>query len=282
MPVTVTPPVVLAFAATDPTGGAGLQADVLTLASLGCHPLSVVTAVTVQDTAGIEAIHALDPEWVIAQARTVLADMPVRAFKVGFVGSADNVAAIASIVAAYPDIPVVLDPVLASGRGDEMANQSTITALRERLLPRTMLLTPNSSEARTLASRNGDGSSLALNECARRLIALGCGSVLITGTHENTPQVTNTLYSGRGEVRTDSWPRLPGSYHGSGCTLASACAALLACGKTLVEAVHEAQDYTWHTLASAFGPGPGQSIPDRFFRKTVDVPQVAAEAAGKE
>jgi hydroxymethylpyrimidine/phosphomethylpyrimidine kinase len=282
MPATLSPPVVLTFAATDPTGGAGLQADLLTLAALGCHPLSVVTAVTVQDTAGIEAIHALDSEWLMAQASTVLADMPVRAFKIGCVGSAANVAAIAAILAAHPDVPVVLDPVLASGRGDEMTNQNALTALRERLLPRATLLTPNSGEARSLASRNGDGSSLALSECAQRLVALGCGSVLITGTHENTPQVINTLYSERGEVRTDRWPRLPGSYHGSGCTLASACAALLASGKILVEAVREAQDFTWHTLASAFEPGRGQYIPDRFFRQHLEVRPTAAGAGGKE
>src|SRR5512141_2787399 len=109
-----TPPLVLSFAASDPTGGAGIQADLLTLAAMGCHPLSVVTAITVQDTAGVEAIHAIDSDWVADQARAVLEDMPVAAFKIGFVGSLDNIGAIASIVADYPDVPLVLDPVLAS------------------------------------------------------------------------------------------------------------------------------------------------------------------------
>src|SRR5687768_6023038 len=140
MPDPAVPPTVLSFAATDPTGGAGVQADLLTLASLGCHPLSVVTAVTVQDTAGIEAILAITPEWVMHQASCVLADIDVHAFKIGFVGSAANVDAIATMLARHAGVPVVLDPVLASGRGDAMATRETIDALRKRLLPLTTLL----------------------------------------------------------------------------------------------------------------------------------------------
>ena len=120
------PPIVLAFAATDPSGGAGLQADVLTLASMGCHPLSVVTAATIQDTMGVEEVMALDAEWVADQARCVLEDMPVAAFKVGVVGSIENIAAIAEIVSDYPEIPLVLDPVFASGRGDEFATDEMV------------------------------------------------------------------------------------------------------------------------------------------------------------
>ena len=116
------PPIVLVFAAADPTGGAGLQADLLTLSSMGCHALSVITAITVQDTVGVEDIHALDAELVAAQARAVLEDMPVAAFKIGMLGSVENIAAIAEIVADYPDVPLILDPVLASGRGDERSD----------------------------------------------------------------------------------------------------------------------------------------------------------------
>ena len=139
------PPIVLAFAATDPSGGAGLQADVMTLASMGCHPLSVVTAVTIQDTMGVEEVMALDAEWVADQARCVLEDMPVVAFKIGLLGSVENIAAIAEVVSDYPEIPLVLDPVLASGRGDELVTEEMITALRELLIPQTTIITPNSS-----------------------------------------------------------------------------------------------------------------------------------------
>jgi hydroxymethylpyrimidine/phosphomethylpyrimidine kinase len=265
MPETRTPAIVLSFAGTDPTGGAGLQADLLTLASLGCHGLSVVTAVTVQDTTGVEAIHALDSDWVTDQARQVLEDMPVAAFKVGFVGSMDNIAAIAALTADYPDVPLVLDPVLASGRGDEMANEDMLLAMRELLIPQTTIITPNSLEARRLASAEDPDEELTLSECATSLLGLGCEYVLITGTHEGTPQVINTLFGERGEVQADVWDRLPGSYHGSGCTLASAIAAFLANGHEVPQAVREAQEFTWHCLAAGFRPGMGQHLPDRFF-----------------
>ena len=265
----LSPPVVLTFAASDPSGGAGIQADLMTISSMGCHALSVVTALTVQDTIGIDSVLAIDGDWVEDQARTILEDMPVDAFKIGLLGSIENIAVIAGILADYPDIPVVLDPVLASGRGDELTDEDMISAIQEMLLPQTTVLTPNSIEARRLA-QNDDEDDLPLEECARRLIAFGCKYVLITGTHENTPQVVNDLYNEDGVIRSDRWDRLPGSYHGSGCTLASAVAAGLAGGLSVDDAVREAQDYTWKTLAAGFRPGMGQFIPDRFFwaRKT--------------
>ena len=258
------PPVVLTFAASDPSGGAGIQADILTLASMGCHPLSVITAITVQDTLGVEAVQPIDADWVADQARCLLEDMPVDAFKIGALGSVENIAAIAEILSDYPDVPLILDPVLASGRGDELANDEMLHALRELLLPRTTILTPNSMEARRLADIEDDEEP-SLATCANRLIESGCEFVLITGTHEPTPQVVNTLYGKSGVVRSDSWQRLPGNYHGSGCTLASAIAAMLANGLDLPEAVREAQDYTWHTLQKAYRPGMGQFLPDRLF-----------------
>ncbi len=282
------PPIVLTFAASDPTGGAGIQADIMTLASLGCHPLTVVTALTVQDTAGVEDILAIDDGWVIDQARALLEDMPVAAFKLGMLGSVENIAAIAGIVADYPDIPLVLDPVLASGRGDQFATEDMVAAMVQLLLPQTTILTPNSLEARRLAQdddgeeedeeENGsreydqdnqddgdDSSILSLAKCAQRLIGAGSELVLITGTHENTGPVINTLYGSHGVVRSDKWERLPGSYHGSGCTLASAIAANLAHGMDVIEAIRGAQEYTWRTLAAGFRPGMGQHLPDRFF-----------------
>jgi hydroxymethylpyrimidine/phosphomethylpyrimidine kinase len=256
------PPIVLAFAASDPTGGAGLQADLLTIASLGCHPLSVLTGLTVQDTHGVESMHAIEAELVERQARHVLADIPVVAFKLGVLGSARNAQVIAAILAEHPRVPVVLDPVLASGRGDSLAEPDLIEVLRNALLPRTTVLTPNSLEARQLVLAAADAD---LPGCARSLAALGCKYVLVTGTHEPGAQVTNTLYDKNSKLREDAWPRLPGEYHGSGCTLASALAALLARGLATEEAVRQAQEYTWKSLAAGFSPGHGQSIPDRFF-----------------
>lgn len=263
-----TPPVVLTFAGTDPTSGAGLQADILTLSSIGCHPASVVTAVTVQDTLGVDNIMVFDAEWVEEQARAVLEDMEVVAFKLGMLGSVENIAIIAEILADYPDVPLIMDTVLASARGDELTTEEMQEAMVDLLLPQATLITPNSLEARRLAfmddSEEGQENA-SLDEAAARLLAAGCEHVLITGTHERTPDVTNTLYGQNGTVRSWQWDRLPGSYHGSGCTLTSAIAACLAHGLGMEEAVAEAQEYTWATLKGAFRPGMGQHIPDRLF-----------------
>ena len=260
-----TPPLVLSFAASDPTGGAGIQADLLTLASMGCHPLSVITAITVQDTARVDEVLAIDAEWVMDQARMLLEDVPVAAFKLGMLGSPESMAVIAEILADYPDIPVILDPVLASGRGDELATEDMISAMRDLLIPQTSILTPNSHEARRLALFESDEDDMDLAACAAHLTDLGCEYVLITGAHEATPRVLNSLYDANGHVQTDAWDRLPGSYHGSGCTLASAIAAALAYGQDMPTAVRDAQHFTYETLKAAFRPGMGQYIPERFF-----------------
>ena len=259
------PPIVLVFAASDPTSGAGVQADLMALTSLGCHPLTALTAITVQDTLGVESVHPVAAELLERQARLLLEDMQVAAFKIGVLGSVENVLAVAEIVSDYPDIPLIFDPVLASGRGDEFSGEQTIAAMREMLLPQTTLLTPNAPEARRLAESDEDEEEPSVEICARRLIDMGAQYVLITGTHENTPEVVNTLYGPNGIIRSDRWERLSGSYHGSGCTLASAIAGCVAGGASIEDAVRDAQDYTWQTLANGFRPGMGQFIPDRFF-----------------
>ena len=238
----------------------------MTLSALGCHPLTAITALTVQDTVGIVRVLPVDAKTLSEQALTVLDDMPVAAFKIGLLGSIENIGAIAEVLTAHPDIPVVLDPVLASGRGDEVANKSMIDAIRAHLLPLTTVVTPNSLEARRLAAKEPkETQSLPLNECARRLVEFGCQYALITGTHEDTLQVSNNLHGRNGLIRSDTWPRLSGSYHGSGCTLASAIAAKIAHGLAIEAAVRKAQEYTWQTLANGFCPGKGQFIPDRFY-----------------
>lgn len=261
-----TPPIVLVFAATDPSGGTGMQSDILTLASMGCHVLTVVTAITVQDTIGVEGMMALEPDWVADQARCVLEDMPVAAFKLGVLGSVENAEAIAEVVSDYPDVPMVLDPMLASGRGDEFATDELIGAMREMLFPQTTILTPNRVEARRIAALDHDeGDELADAIYASRIVEMGCEYVLVTGTHANTPKVVNTLYASSGVLRSDSWERLAGSYHGSGCTLAAAIAATLANGLAVEDGVRDAQEYTWQALKQAFRPGMGRFLPDRMF-----------------
>jgi hydroxymethylpyrimidine/phosphomethylpyrimidine kinase len=246
------PPIVLVFAASDPTGGAGLQADILTIAARACHPISVVTALTVQDTRGVERLHAVDAALVDEQARCLLSDFKVDAFKLGVLGSAENVEAIARILAAHPDAPVVVDPVLASGRGDALAGEQSIALMEKRLFPLTWVATPNTLEAARLGGVDA-------------MLAAGCRHVLVTGTHAPGADVVNRLHDSGGVIREDRWPRLPGSYHGSGCTLASALAAALANGAAMPDAARDAQHYTWQALAAGFQPGAGQFIPQRFF-----------------
>ena len=253
-------PVVMAFGGTDPTGGAGVQADITTLASLGCHPVCVVTAVTAQDTLGVKHFLTVATEHVIVQARAILEDMPVAAIKTGMLANTNIVSAVASIIEDYPDIPLIVDPIQSSGRGDSLADEPLEEALRLMLLPHALLTTPNSEEVRRLAS---DADSL--DACAQEVMSSGCRYVLVTGTHEPTPQVIHRLYGERRLLKQFEFERLPQTYHGSGCTLASACAATLAHGLDPVDAVHQGLGYTWNTLRHAYRPGMGQHIPDRLY-----------------
>ena len=236
-------PVVMVFAGNDPTGGAGIQADIETLSSLGCHPAPVITALTVQDTAGVKHFAPVEAGMVIAQARAVLEDMPVAAFKAGMLANAENATALAAIMHDYPDIPLILDPILASGHGEPLADDALADALQSLLVPQATLITPNTLELMELAP---DADNI--DSAAQALLATGCTFVLVTGTHEKTPEVVNRLYGNRRLLETFHWERLPYSYHGSGCTLAAACAATFAHGFDPIEAVAEAQDFTWHAL----------------------------------
>jgi hydroxymethylpyrimidine/phosphomethylpyrimidine kinase len=251
---------VMTFSGHDPSGGAGIQADIESLASQGCHAASVITAITVQDTQDVLDFTVLEAAHVITQARAVLEDMPVSAFKTGMLGSVEIVQAIHSILQDYPDIPLILDPVLATGHGTSLGEQGLLDAIRVLLLPHTTVVTPNSQEARLLAPEAD-----TLDACALALLDLGADYVLITGTHERTPNVINTLYQGHQLLESFTWERLPYSYHGSGCTLAACIAGLVAHGLDPFQAIHEAQDFTWHALQAGYRPGMGQHLPERLF-----------------
>jgi hydroxymethylpyrimidine/phosphomethylpyrimidine kinase len=253
-------PVVMTLAGNDPSGGAGIQADIEAIISMGCHAAPVVTTLTVQDTQDIKEIVPLSPGLVVAQARAVLEDIPVASIKIGLLGSIEIVEAIHTLLMDYPGIPVILDPVLASGGGTRLADREIIEALSQLLLPMTTVLTPNSLEARQLAPEAD-----SLNACAMALLERGCQFVLITGTHENSPRVINQLFGNYRLLGSFTWERLPGSYHGSGCTLASAIASLLAQGREPYSAIHQAQEYTWQAICAGYRIGMGQQIPHRLF-----------------
>ena len=258
-------PVVMTLAGNDPSGGAGLAADIETLVSLGCHPAPVVTTLTVQDTRNVKALLPVSPAQIIAQAKAVLEDVRVAVFKIGVIGNSANAVALHDLLKAHPQIPVVLDPVLAAGGGAELASQALVEAIQTLLLPLTTVLTPNSTEARRLAPEAD-----TLEACAMALLARGCQYVLITGGHEPSTEVINTLYGNNRLLETHRWPRLPDAYHGSGCTLAAAIAGLLAQGREfhadlLRSAIHRAQDYTWRSLRAGYQAGGGQRLPNRLF-----------------
>ena len=250
----------MTFAGHDPSGGAGLQADIEALASQGCHATPVITALTVQDTRDVMDFTPVAATHLITQARAVLEDMPVAAFKAGMLGSVENTEAVHSLLTDYPKVPLVLDPVLASGAGSQLGDDELPHAIRELLLPRTTVLTPNSLEARRLAP-----GADTLDACSFALLDQGAVYVLLTGTHEQTPHVINTLYQGHRRLETFTWERLPHSYHGSGCTLAATLAGMLAHGRDAFQACHEAQEFTWNALRQGYRPGMGQYLPDRLF-----------------
>lgn len=253
-------PTALVFSGLDPSGGAGIQADIEALASQGCHACPLITTLTTQDTIDVKSTVTVDPALLLKQALCIIEDIPIAAVKIGLVDHTDTAAVIAEILGHLPHIPVILDPVLASGADTELGNNDVRTVIRDLLLPLTTVLTPNSKEARQLAPLAD-----TLDACAMSLLDEGCEFVLITGTHEPTEKVSNTLYSNRRKLDTFSWPRLAGDYHGSGCTLASSITGLLAQGNEPLSAIHEAQEYTWQCLDKAYRIGNGQSIPNRFF-----------------
>ncbi len=253
-------PIVMTLAGNDPSGGAGIQADIEAIASMGCHAAPVMTALTVQDTQDIKEMVPVKPSLVAAQARAVLEDMPIAAIKIGLVASVEITEIIHTLLIDYPQIPVVLDPVLATGAGTAVTHTALIDAMLTLLLPLTTVLTPNSIEARRLAPEAD-----SLDACAMALLSRDCCFVLITGTHEHSAQVTNRLYGSHRSLDTCTWERLPDSYHGSGCTLASAIAGLIAQGQDPQSATRQAQEYTWKTLRAGYRAGMGQLIPNRLF-----------------
>lgn len=256
--MTLTVPLVLTFSASDPTSGAGLQADVLTIAALGAHPLTVLTGLTAQNTVGVTRFEACTPDWIEAQLQALLEDgIKPSAIKTGVLGSSAAVAAVLKAKALWPGVPLVVDPVRASGRGDAFGGQVLFDRVRNELFPVVDLLTPNWPEAQAFTG------ATTVDEAGARLLQMGCKAVLLKGEHLDSEAVVNRLYVVDQKVLEIPCERLPGQYHGSGCTLASACAVGLGQGLNAREAVELGLEYTWQALNYGFSVGQGQLIPDR-------------------
>lgn len=252
-------PVVLCFSGHDPSGGAGIQADIEAIVSHRCHAASIITSLTEQDSHNVKKLIPQQVNNIISQFETLRKDFKFSVIKIGLIGHPDIALALCEILMTCPGIPVVLDPVLTAGGGTEMAGKQLIDIIIEQLLPLTTILTPNSEEARKLARVDH------LTECGRILQHKGADYVLITGTHEDSELVHNQLFMPNNLSETFNWERLPHSYHGSGCTLASTMAALIAQGLDVFSAANEAQEYTWQALSAAYQPGHGQHNPNRLF-----------------
>ena len=246
---------VLIIAGFDPGGGAGLQQDLKVATLSGVYGLTVATALTVQNSQGVQAVQAVAPEVVAAQLEAVSSDFPVAAVKLGMLANAAIVATVAASLKRLGPAPVVLDPVLAAGGGFPLLDESGVSAMREELFPLTFLLTPNAPEAARLTGLKIK-TPQDLEEAARRLQALGPRWVLAKGGHlEGTP--VDVLTDGQHSYHLGGLRLAAPNHHGSGCVLASAAAAGLARGLSLPEAVTEARTLTFQALKYGLPLGRG-------------------------
>ena len=250
-------PVVLAVSGHDPSGGAGIQADIEAIKSFGCHVCTLITSLTVQDTVNVYDVIPQDPTSFRSQARTLLRDIEVDILKVGLLGSAEIVHVLKEIVDEFNIRRLVLDPILRAGGGSSLADERLLVSMRDELLPLTTILTPNVYEAFKIAGTTD------LAEAVQTLQNFGCRNVLVTGADIEGEEVINRWYGPKGVSKQWIWPKLPGSYHGSGCTLAAAVSANLALDQELEVALATAQEFTFSALQKAHLPGKGQWVPQR-------------------
>ncbi|MHA7872206.1 MAG: bifunctional hydroxymethylpyrimidine kinase/phosphomethylpyrimidine kinase [Hyphococcus sp.] len=248
---------VLIIAGSDPSGGAGVQADIKTVTALGAYAAAAITAVTVQNTRGVSAVHPVEPAVVGAQIDAVLDDIGADAIKIGMIGGVATAAAIEQSLQARPGAPVVLDPVLVATSGDALADDGVAAFLLDRLTPAAALITPNTDEAKVLTGIDIVDRE-AMIAAGEALVAAGARAALVKGGHMAGPTVEDALVTTDG-VRVFSHPRIDTtSTHGTGCTLASAAAAGLAQGMALQAAVKRAIDYVHAAMRTAPGFGAGR------------------------
>lgn len=253
-------PTVLCFSGLDPSGGAGLQADIEAIGQSGAHAAIACTALTIQNSQQVFGFSATDKDLLLAQAEAVVKDLPIRCVKSGMLGTTDNIAALASFLREHPDYSYVLDPVLVANSGGSLGDQATLVKAFATLIPLASLITPNTVELRALTGEED------IQLATQKLFDMGAHAVLVKGGHENTPDfIRNSLYI-QGELISETQcPRLEGEYHGSGCSLASFIAGRIALGDSIKIAVHHAETWLFGVLKNAETPvANGQKIPKRF------------------
>lgn len=251
-------PRILCFAGLDPSGGAGLQADIESISNCGGHALPIASCLTTQNSIEVVSITALNTDVLKQQVDTLLQDMDISACKIGVIPNRATADTIADIVRDFSSIPVVFDPVLRPTQGHAFSDTATLQAIQQRLLAAVNVITPNHMELAQLA--NCDDSFQAQ---VSAVTALGPEHILVTGGDQDSQQVHNVLYRNTTLLRDFVWPRLAAVYHGSGCTLSSALTCFLALGDDIETACQRAQDYTYASLKHAQALGRGQLIPQR-------------------
>jgi hydroxymethylpyrimidine/phosphomethylpyrimidine kinase len=248
-------PRVLSIAGSDSGGGAGIQADLKAFAAAGVHGMTAITALTAQNTVGVTAVHPVPPDFIVEQVRALADDIGVDAVKIGMLGDVATIEAVARALDLIADAPVVIDPVMVSESGARLLDEHAVGALREQLLPRAAVVTPNVPEALVLAGGDEDQAQAQL---AERIRLLGPRAVVVTGGH--TANGADVFYDGEQLVEIEG-PRHPdGAAHGSGCTHSSTLAAWLARGATPLDAARRARDAASEAVAQGLrdvGEGPG-------------------------
>lgn len=250
-------PNVLCIAGHDPTGGAGIHADIEAVAAQGAHALGLVTALTAQNTDNVQHIHPTSPDLLQRQAQCLLDDCPVAAIKVGLIGGPAQLPLLADWIRRL-QVPTVMDPILRAGGGAALLDEHSASALLDVLLPLATVLVPNAAEVRRLGGHE-DVDVAAL----RLLRRTGVPHLLVTGGDEPGDTVSNLWYRPNATPAAFTWPRVPGRFHGAGCTLASALAARLALGEPMEQALVNAQAYVHRALLAGHAPGRGRRVPGR-------------------
>jgi hydroxymethylpyrimidine/phosphomethylpyrimidine kinase len=256
----MTTPIAVTIAGSDSSGGAGIQADLKTFSALGVYGASVIAALTAQNTISVAAVHAVPPDFVVAQMDAVFSDLPVGAVKIGMLGNAGVIAAVAAGLDRH-QTNVVLDPVMVASSGRRLLAPDAVDALRHALLSRALVITPNLAEAAALLDAEEAKDEQGMLRQAERLMALGANAVLMKGGHACGAESADLLVTATTSMRVNGERIETRNTHGTGCTLSAAIAAGLAKGLALTEAVREAKAYTTAAIAAAdrlaVGNGPG-------------------------
>jgi len=253
-------PTVLCFSGLDPSGGAGLQADIEAIGQSGAHAAIACTALTIQNSQQVFGFEATSKELLLAQANAVVGDLPIKCVKSGMLGTTHNIAALAEFLRQHPDYQYVLDPVLVANSGGSLGDQATLVKAFVELIPLATVITPNTVELRALTGIDD------IEQATQKLFEMGAKAVLVKGGHEDTPDhIRNVLYADGKMIAESHCARLDGQYHGSGCSLASFIAGRLALGDSLKIAVQHAETWLFGVLKNAESPVVnGQKIPKRF------------------